>query len=112
MSRVIEAGMLRERVEFFAPTTTEDAVGGRATSWESAGDRWAFAEALSGSETTEAQQRITPVTWRIILRRDETLHARMRCRLREQWLHLEWIASYGTDHVFSECRARAGEVWS
>ena len=112
MSRAVHAGMLDRRVRFEQATRTDDGLGGVTVLWVSAGERWAYVETLGGSDSVEADERVSKVNLRVIIRRDESIHAGMRCVIAGDPHRIEWVAPYGTDRMFTECRVFFGGATS
>jgi SPP1 family predicted phage head-tail adaptor len=104
MSTPFHAGMLSERIRFEQPVRTADGLGGLDTSWQSYGERWAYVERLSGADKEEGDARAVRLNVRVIIRQDDTITAAMRCVIDGAPYRIEWVAPYGTDTMFTECR--------
>lgn len=79
----IEAGKIRRRIQIVEPTLTRDSAGGTAidegTPFLTA---WASVEALTGRELYAAQQKVSEVTHRIVIRYRDGIKANQNV-----WFH-------------------------
>jgi SPP1 family predicted phage head-tail adaptor len=105
MNAPLHAGMLRERVRFEQAVRSADGLGGFTTMWQLYAERWAYVERLSGADKEQGDARTVHITSRLITRRDDALTAAMRCIIHGAPHRIEWVAPYGTDGMFTECRA-------
>jgi len=72
---MIQAGRLRERVTFQAPTKSRSASGEASLTWSTIATVWASVDGLSARDIMQAQQANVLATHKIIVRyRDDVDH--------------------------------------
>ncbi len=108
MKTIPDAGQFNHRVRFEQAVRSDDNLGGASVSWQLYGERWASVETLRGDENVNAQARSSEVSKRILLRRDDGIHAGMRCLIDGVIHHIDWVALYDESKAYSECRVHTG----
>lgn len=87
----LEAGSLRERIQFQSRHATRDTIGGEEFTWNDEGEVWAAVEPITGREASIASQTQAITTLKVVCRNRDDVTQTWRIVWRNQILSIEAV---------------------